>query len=122
MTKLIVAFRNFANPCIKIWRMHIACWVPKSSNTRSEYLILLFHSSSGYATDPPCYLTCTIVSLVYTRNYAETQLLIKYGRVLYVPIVGSLAVLQFTLHSILDTVLILDQLRGVNVERNELQS
>jgi hypothetical protein len=24
-----------------IWRMRIACWVPKATNTRSEYVILI---------------------------------------------------------------------------------
>ena len=27
-------------PQIKIWRMHIACWIPKATNTKSEYAIL----------------------------------------------------------------------------------
>jgi len=27
-------------PQIKIWRMHVACWIPKAANTRSEYVIL----------------------------------------------------------------------------------
>ena len=28
-------------PQMKIWRIRIACWIPKSSNTRSEYVILI---------------------------------------------------------------------------------
>jgi hypothetical protein len=24
-----------------IWRMHIACWIPKATNTHSEYVILI---------------------------------------------------------------------------------
>jgi hypothetical protein len=28
--------------------------------THSEYLILFFHGSSGYATDPACYVTRTL--------------------------------------------------------------
>jgi hypothetical protein len=27
-------------PRMKIWRMHIACWVPKAANAHSEYAIL----------------------------------------------------------------------------------
>jgi hypothetical protein len=28
-------------PQVKIWRMHIACWIPKATNTQSEYIILI---------------------------------------------------------------------------------
>jgi len=26
---------------MKIWRMHIACWIPKATTTHSEYVILI---------------------------------------------------------------------------------
>ena len=29
-------------PQMTIWRMRIACWIPKATNTHSEYVILLF--------------------------------------------------------------------------------
>ena len=28
-------------PQMKIWRMRIACWIPKATNTHSEYVILI---------------------------------------------------------------------------------
>jgi len=28
-------------PQMKIWRMRIACWIPKATNTYSEYIILI---------------------------------------------------------------------------------
>ena len=28
-------------PQMIIWRMRIACWIPKATNTQSEYLILV---------------------------------------------------------------------------------
>jgi hypothetical protein len=28
-------------PQMTIWRMHIACWIPKSTKTHSEYVILI---------------------------------------------------------------------------------
>jgi hypothetical protein len=31
-------------PQIKIWRMRIACWVPKATNAHSEYVILIAFS------------------------------------------------------------------------------
>jgi hypothetical protein len=33
-------FVEAERPEIKIWRMRIACWIPKSTNTRSEYVIV----------------------------------------------------------------------------------
>jgi len=35
-----------------IRRINIACWVPKARETRSEYVILLFHGKSGYSKAP----------------------------------------------------------------------
>jgi hypothetical protein len=35
-----------------IRHMHIASWITKATNTRSEYVILLCHNSSGYAHVP----------------------------------------------------------------------
>jgi len=29
------------NPQLTIWRMRIACWIPKATNTYSEYIILI---------------------------------------------------------------------------------
>jgi len=37
-------WRNVAEPGglqTTIWRIHIFCWVPKATNTRSEYVILI---------------------------------------------------------------------------------
>jgi hypothetical protein len=28
-------------PQIKVWRMRVACWIPKAINTHSEYVILI---------------------------------------------------------------------------------
>jgi hypothetical protein len=28
-------------PQMAIWRMHVACWIPKATNTKSEYVILI---------------------------------------------------------------------------------
>jgi hypothetical protein len=41
--------KNFAEtdrPQMTIWRMRIACWIPKATNTRSEYVILLFYTAA----------------------------------------------------------------------------
>jgi hypothetical protein len=35
-------------------RMRFACWIPKATNTHSEYEILLFHCNIGYTNVPCC--------------------------------------------------------------------
>jgi len=32
---------ELGRPKMTIWRMRIACWVPKATNTHSEYVILI---------------------------------------------------------------------------------
>jgi len=48
-----------------IWRMRIACWITKATNTHSEYMILLIHRNSGYANAPQCYFTGTSPALSF---------------------------------------------------------
>jgi len=39
-----------------IWRMRIACWIPKDTKPHSEYGIpIALHCSIGYTTAPQCY-------------------------------------------------------------------
>ena len=48
-------------PQMTIWRMRIACWIPKATNTLSEYIIrIAFHCSNGCTNMPHCH--------VYTYN------------------------------------------------------
>jgi hypothetical protein len=45
---------NPGRPQITIWRMRIACWVTKATDTHSEYVIPLFHYN-GCTNAPQCY-------------------------------------------------------------------
>ena len=47
-----------------IRRMRFVCWISKAKNTLSEYVLLLFHGSSGYANAPQCYFYAYIVLLL----------------------------------------------------------
>jgi len=51
-----------------IWRTRIASWITKTTNTISEYVILLFHSNNGYSNALQCYkyIAC-LISLNYTH-------------------------------------------------------
>jgi len=40
-----------------IWRMGFACWIPKVTNTQSEYEYLpIVHRNNGNANEPQCYV------------------------------------------------------------------
>jgi len=47
-------------------RMRIACWVPKPTDTHSEYL-LIFHSQSAFVTAPDRYtdIACLVVNYLH---------------------------------------------------------
>ena len=48
-------------PQMTIWRMPIACWIPKATDTRSEYvLLLLFHYNNGCTNASHCYVIHTL--------------------------------------------------------------
>jgi len=40
-----------------IWRMRIACWIPKATDTHTH--LLLFYGNNGYANAPQCYVIRT---------------------------------------------------------------
>jgi len=43
-----------------IGRMFIACWIPKATDTHSQYVILLFlHCNNGCSNAPQCYVLRT---------------------------------------------------------------
>jgi len=43
-------------PEMIVWRMRIACWIPRGTNTHSEYVILffIFKGNNGYAKAARC--------------------------------------------------------------------
>jgi len=55
---------------IAIWRMRIAYWIPKATDTHSEYVILsLFHYNNGCANALQCYVIRTLSVLCGTRRF-----------------------------------------------------
>jgi hypothetical protein len=39
-------------PLVEIWRMRISCWIPKASNTHSEYTILIAFPLHQWLREP----------------------------------------------------------------------
>ena len=59
-----IMWKNIAvrgRPQMTIWRMRVAYWVPKATNTHSECVLLLFHGNSGCTDAPPCYVTFSVL-------------------------------------------------------------
>jgi len=55
-------------PQMTIWRVRIALWIPKATNTNLQYVILiLFHSNNGCKNAPQCYVIPTLPVLLKLR-------------------------------------------------------
>jgi hypothetical protein len=58
-------------PQMTIWRISIACWILKATNTHSEYVTLIaFHCNNGYTNTPQCYVIRAFSSLVFVSPKA----------------------------------------------------
>jgi len=61
------------------WRMRIACWIPKATDTDSEYIMHIdFPCNSGYTNVPQCYVIFT--SLVAVLDCALICPLCLYSK------------------------------------------
>jgi len=55
-------------PQTTIWRMHIACWIPKGTNTKSEYVVLIvFYCNNGCTNASQCYVILTLILLTWRK-------------------------------------------------------
>ena len=57
-----------------IWRMRIACWVPKATDTHSEYVILIAFSLQKWLQEHASMLRCMCIAchLIGTPTNAQT--------------------------------------------------
>ena len=56
------------SPQMTIWRMRIACWMPKATNTHSQYVILIAITQQQWLHERSSLLRCTyIVCLVLSH-------------------------------------------------------
>ena len=47
-----------------IWRIRIACCIPKATDTHSKFVILLFHDNNGETNASHCYVILTLPVLL----------------------------------------------------------
>ena len=56
-------------PQTAIWHMRIACWIPKATNTHSQYVILTVLPLLLWLEDvPQCYVVCTLPVFLFVVN------------------------------------------------------
>ena len=66
--KLIMGtnFVQPGRPQMTIWRMRVACWITKATNTHSEYIILTtYQCNNGYTNAPQYYVARTLRDLLF---------------------------------------------------------
>ena len=72
---------ELGRPQMKIWHMHIACWIPESTNTHSEYVIhisLQTHTQNTlyvllFSCTPYCSI-CTLPVIIWMYFYCLVKL------------------------------------------------
>jgi len=61
-----------------IWRMRIACWIPKATTKHSEYVLLPFHSKNCCANAPRRHVIRTLPFLVHPVSITHAHILLLY--------------------------------------------
>ena len=72
-----IIWKNIAQPNIPhdniTRRMRFACWTKKTTDSHSEYVILIvFHSNDGYANAPQYYVYIYIYIYIYIYTYCRS--------------------------------------------------
>jgi len=86
-------------PQTTIWRMRMACWIPKSPNTHSECVIpTAFHCNNGFPNTPLC-RTLPVLFWVSSHVFivlGSLTVVLYFGQPYFLCIfLGNLSVVQF---------------------------
>jgi hypothetical protein len=68
-----IMWKNIVTLHMTVWRMRIACWVPKATNTHSQYVILVAFPLQQWLHERASLLRYTYISapvLPYLQNSA----------------------------------------------------
>jgi hypothetical protein len=65
-------FIELGRQLIKIWRMHVACWVPKTTNTHSKYVILIAFPLQQWLRERSSVLSTLPVSFIFKSDCKST--------------------------------------------------
>ena len=60
-------------PQMTIWRMHIACWIPKSTNTHLEFVILIAFPRVAWVRPMLCYMyvACLVSTAFFFQKFFD---------------------------------------------------
>ena len=56
-----------------IWRMRVACWIPNSTNTRSQYVALIAFPLQQWLQERASVLRYTHIACLVYRKFPESQ-------------------------------------------------
>ena len=74
-------------PQMTIWRMRIACWIPKATDTHSEYVIRIhFPCNNGWRNVPQCYVTRTVPVSIDSIQACTNQYTHSVPMLLYIDV------------------------------------
>ena len=59
---------EWGRPQMKIWHMCIACWIPKATNTHSEYVILIAFPQQQWLHERASMLRHTYIACLFILN------------------------------------------------------
>jgi len=65
-----------------VWRIRIACWIPKSTNTHSEFVIIFAFPRQQWLNEGSSVLHYDC--LVYKYSYSSISLIVLFNRMAFV--------------------------------------
>ena len=57
-----------SRPHTKIWRMRIACWIPRATNIHSKYVIIIAFPRQQWLHERASMLCCTYIVLCFVLD------------------------------------------------------
>jgi hypothetical protein len=86
LTVYEIMWKNFVErgrPQVTIWRIRIACWVPKTTNTHTQVVqySLLFRCNNGCTKASQCCVICTLAVLL--QHSFKLLFLVSFSRVAF---------------------------------------
>jgi hypothetical protein len=64
-------------PQMTVWRMHIACWIPKATKTLSEHVMLMAFPLQQCTNALQCCVVCTLPVLLSVLKTANPCCVVK---------------------------------------------
>jgi hypothetical protein len=66
-----------------IWRMRLACWITKATDTSSEYIVIIAYSLLHWLHERASVLRCTYIALLVTKTDTAGSWSVSVGLLIY---------------------------------------